>query len=281
MATRRSTVVQPSWRKGFARSKGVSEAPEQWDGLVGLWAPFLGPQGNTLYDISRYGAHGTLTNMDPATDWVTVGERGIGLDFDRTNDVVTLPRPIVLNIPMTVMAWVRTADTSNELTIFDIGQTGSSSQNHRLYLLTTVGVVSRNTGSSSAVSSTAFPASTWFHACGVWIAQNSRRAYLNGGSEGTSALDRPTSDANESIIGDRSGGGALFSGQIGEIRVYNYALSQAQIHAIYADSYALYRLRRRKVFRVGAAAQTIDIGGVLSLAGGARRDVSQQLAGVL
>ena len=43
------------------------------DGLQGWWCPSLDDAGNgttTLTDLSGNGNHGTLTNMDPATDWV-------------------------------------------------------------------------------------------------------------------------------------------------------------------------------------------------------------------
>lgn len=67
---------------------GPSEcAPEYaslWDGLVGLWAPAIGPTGNALFDLSGRGNNGVLTNMDPATDWVG-GEKGWALDFVRTS----------------------------------------------------------------------------------------------------------------------------------------------------------------------------------------------------
>jgi hypothetical protein len=72
---------------------GPSEcAPEYaslWDGLVGLWAPALGPTGNALFDLSGLNNHGTLTNMDPATDWVG-SPGGWALGFDGIGDFVQL-----------------------------------------------------------------------------------------------------------------------------------------------------------------------------------------------
>ena len=70
---------RPSYKQGFAKSAAESDAPELWKGCVGLWMPSLGPTGLTLRDISGYGNHGTLTNMDPATDWVMT-EKGWALD---------------------------------------------------------------------------------------------------------------------------------------------------------------------------------------------------------
>jgi len=58
------------------------------DGLVGAWAPSVsGWGGNVLRDLSGQGNHGTLTNMDPATDWVVSGGKQ-ALDFDGVDDGV-------------------------------------------------------------------------------------------------------------------------------------------------------------------------------------------------
>ncbi len=57
-------------------------------GLVGFWLPLPSLSGGMkLYDLSRYRNHGTLSNMDPRTDWVNT-ERGIALDFDGTDTSV-------------------------------------------------------------------------------------------------------------------------------------------------------------------------------------------------
>ena len=59
-------------------------------GLVGCWIAL--PQlakGSIWYDLSGYNNHGTLTNMDPSTDWVYDGDRMV-LDFDGSYDRVQL-----------------------------------------------------------------------------------------------------------------------------------------------------------------------------------------------
>ena len=62
-----------------------SAYPSLWRGCVGAWCPSLGPSGSRLHDYSRRNNWGTLTNMDPATDWVVSGG-AYALDFDGTND---------------------------------------------------------------------------------------------------------------------------------------------------------------------------------------------------
>ena len=52
-------------------ASNASEAvyPHLRRGLVGAWVPSIGVTGGTLRDVSGRGSHGTLTNMDAATDW--------------------------------------------------------------------------------------------------------------------------------------------------------------------------------------------------------------------
>lgn len=85
-----SDLLLPSYPNGFARCAAESENPDLWTGLVGLWAPYLGPTGSKLFDWSGRKNNGTLTNMDPGTDWVE-SPYGYALDFDGNNDFVSLP----------------------------------------------------------------------------------------------------------------------------------------------------------------------------------------------
>ncbi len=55
-------------------------------GLVGYWSMEDG-RGSTATDFSGSGNSGTLTNMDPATDWVS-GRRGAALELDGSDDYV-------------------------------------------------------------------------------------------------------------------------------------------------------------------------------------------------
>ena len=60
-------------------------------GVVGYWCPMLATTGLRLYDRSGKGNRGTLTNMAPASDWVTSKVRntaGRVLDFDGVDDRV-------------------------------------------------------------------------------------------------------------------------------------------------------------------------------------------------
>lgn len=81
-------------------------------GLVGAWSPALsGATGSTLYDLSGRRNHGTLTNMDPATDWV-IQNGYTALDFDASNDLVTAPLSAAGKIKQSFVAWMWRSATS-------------------------------------------------------------------------------------------------------------------------------------------------------------------------
>ena len=85
-------------------------------GLVEWW-PCFERGGITVHGIKQ-GINGTMTGMDPATDWVR-NRDGYALDFI-TNDYVTIPNSPDLNFghttyddPLTVSAWFMMRDATN------------------------------------------------------------------------------------------------------------------------------------------------------------------------
>jgi hypothetical protein len=67
------------------------------DGLVAYWKFDDGTGSDTAVDTSGNGHAGTLTNVDPANDWVT-GKIGRGLDFDGTANKVDIGNSAPLNL---------------------------------------------------------------------------------------------------------------------------------------------------------------------------------------
>ena len=60
-------------------------------GLVGAWCPSLGASGLSLIDRSGRNNHGTLNNMAGQSNWRPSGG-GVALNLDGTNDYVSLNR---------------------------------------------------------------------------------------------------------------------------------------------------------------------------------------------
>jgi hypothetical protein len=85
--------------------QGQKPAPGQrvaWDAMglphpLGEWWLNEGC-GALVNDASGNGNHGTLTNMDPATDWVGTAW-DVGLDFDGSDDYVAVPKAFPATVP--------------------------------------------------------------------------------------------------------------------------------------------------------------------------------------
>jgi len=90
----------------------------------------LGRGAHTLsaIDSSGFGRNGTLTNMDPPTDWVWSPELNrYSLDFDGSNDLVAWNTPITSADPQMWCGWVKFSNVvpASRQMLFTIGQLGS------------------------------------------------------------------------------------------------------------------------------------------------------------
>ena len=78
-------------------------------GNLVLHLPFDDGTGSAIaVDASSNSHDGTLVNMDPDTDWVS-GKAGLALDFDGTNDYVSIPDDAALDFgtgDFSVVFWV-------------------------------------------------------------------------------------------------------------------------------------------------------------------------------
>ena len=99
---------RPSYTQGFARRKAEAAYPGLWDGLVFNWHGPLGPTGLKAKDTSGYGNDGTLTNMEPDTDWLSTS-LGPALDFGGTDEYIALTS-FVLQPYFSVQVWYKTLD---------------------------------------------------------------------------------------------------------------------------------------------------------------------------
>jgi hypothetical protein len=107
-----------------------------WNGVVGFWSATAGPSGYRLLDRSGRGNHGTLTNMDAATDWVVDGGR-YALDFDGTNDYVLIQKSQSFDALIgdkTIQAWIKTSGAGASFrTVFSRDKTFSITLNNNVF----------------------------------------------------------------------------------------------------------------------------------------------------
>ena len=203
-------------------------------GLISWWMVLPRWRGGLTWRDLRGRNHGTLTNMAPATDWVVSTRRGgLGaLDFDGVNDNV-LASYTPAAIPLTLTAWGRTSSSSNQAHI----NLSSSSGTYAGLAITSLGIYSyiNQSASGSIVANSTGTATSgaWTMAAAVFQS-GSFAAYRDGANKGTAANGYSPSIPNV-YIGSFNNSSAFFNGQLDCIRVYNRALSDAEIFALYLE----------------------------------------------
>jgi hypothetical protein len=97
----------------YASRRGEARYPGLWDGRVAAWCPSVtGPTGTRLYDLQFGRYQGTLTNMDPPTDWVrTTGPYALDIFDTQYVDLGTL-NGLAFSGPFAMSCWVRNMTSS-------------------------------------------------------------------------------------------------------------------------------------------------------------------------
>ena len=196
-------------------------------GLIASYS-FNEGSGTTLTDRSGKGHTGTIAGAT----WTTQGKSGSALSFDGINDLVTVNDAADLDLTtgMTLEAWVRPSSVTNWRTVLLKERTGGlvyalygSNNSSRPETYITVGA------ELGAPAQAALALNTWSH---VAVTYNGAmlRLFVNGVEVGSRALSGPMSTSTGVLrIGGNSVWGEYFSGRIDEIRIYNRALTPAEI----------------------------------------------------
>jgi glucose/arabinose dehydrogenase len=229
--TARARDVAGNKTTAAAASVTVSNSP------VAAYA-FDAGSGTTAVDASGHSITGTLKN---GPVWTT-GRYGSALNFDGVNDYVDLGNPTSLKLTgsMTLSAWISSAAfPADDAAV--ISKRTSSNSGYQLDTTIdngprTIGFKLTGSGGNDMIryGATAMQAGAWYHVAGVYDATNkTMHVYLNGvlndGTlSGTVTSSQKNSAANVNI-GQRAGGGFSVNGKIDEVRIYNRALTAAEI----------------------------------------------------
>jgi len=187
--------------------------------------------GTVAGDLSGNGNDGTL-NGGP--QWVA-GMIGGALEFDGVDDFVEVPHAEILTVDneVTVMAWINAERYTGGTAGGDwqgILAKGNSPRSYSFYTQVS-GALHFSTAGFGGLSSETVPLNEWVHVAAMVIG-GQHAYYINGEPAGTSGsgINLPgAADTATVMIGRTQEGSNEFLGMIDDVRIYDRALSWAEI----------------------------------------------------
>jgi pectate lyase len=227
---------------------GFTVKPEVPSGQITYWK-FDETKGTTLTDAGAYHLDGTLMNMS-SPGW-TDGIKGGGLRFDGVDDYVLVPHSGIIDFgkeSFSVSAWLK-ADPLTGASMYLINKGSFSEDSAAGTTGKWYGIEIKNNELRFAVDdnvtktvATAFNVNTlleekWTHIVGIRdTTEGMVKLYVNGEMlSGVADATGNISEEEDMYIGNSTTGTAPLGGVLDEVRIYNYALSDAEVQAIYDE----------------------------------------------
>jgi fibronectin type 3 domain-containing protein len=217
-----------------------SNSNEAAPSIVSAYLKFNETSGTAASDTTGNGWNGTLVN---GPLWAA-GRFGNAVDFDGTNDHVTLPTGVVNGLTnFTIATWVYLDTLSNWSRIFDFGSGTSvnmfltprnGSTNTVRFAITTNGAG----GEQQISGSSALPTGVWTHVA-VTRSGTTGILYVNGAEVGRniamSLSPGSLGATTQNYIGRSQYADPYLDGRVDEFRIYSNALGPAAVEALYAE----------------------------------------------
>lgn len=241
----------PSYKRGYARSAAESANPGLWKGLVGCWMPSLGPTGSTLRDVSGWGNHGTLTNMDASTDWV-VGEKGGALDYDGSDHVAVPYHTLLDGDEITISVWVKFNTLAPSVQYAGIVSRDDTNDAYNIVFTDSTNTLAFAIRKSawSEIYTSAVITRKWYHLV-LTHTGDTMSGYVDGqffdSDTNATAILRKSS-----IIKFGQYGSDGMDCSIATISTHSRALTPNEIQQLYVDPYAIVRQRARSFVSIAA-----------------------------
>ncbi len=205
-------------------------------------------QGTAIRDSSGNNNTGTLTltagsqttpgtcTTSAVTPWYNGrnGKLNYSLNFDGTDDTVSVPSATSLQVSdyLTISVWIYPTSVTGTRDI--VGYFGAGGSAHYKAHLSS-GLPQLQIAGSAASCTSSISTNTWTHL--VWSfnrVSGITDCYINGklDKRTTGFTNTPTTPANPLYIGSSAGSNEFFSGQIDDLRIFNYAATSTQVKNI-------------------------------------------------
>lgn len=201
------------------------------NGLVGHWT-FDGRDvsGTRIKDRSGMEIHGTNNNGVA----LKTGRIGQGLSFDGSNQYITTNSNAAIDFTNEVYSysmWIKPAILVDQYIIAKRVQTTGWGT----YIQSTGGVRNVQEGDSSVIASMpagSIKAGMWQH---IVLTSNGSvtKTYLNGVLMGTGGVNNIQDTSFGIRLGQDENGGAKYTGNMDDVRIYNRALSAGEVNKLY------------------------------------------------
>jgi hypothetical protein len=227
--------------------------------LVGWWCPSIDATGGILLNRSGRNNHGTLTNMDPASDWVVSGGK-LALDFDGANDYI-IGNQVFAGAFVSVSIWAFfRSNPANYPMLFQLRNSASGNAVNSYQFLHRPNGDGYGGGSGSrlvwvangATGVAVFPSvglvsNEWAH-YGLTYNGETLRIYKNGIEVASAAQTAVPSGINQFNLGNNlaNTGDGYFDGQLDDVRIYNRALTAGEVRQLWQTGRGNMPLRRRR-----------------------------------
>lgn len=245
-------IIQPSYEMGnFATGPEDAEYPGLWEELFGLWSPSLGPTGLELPDSSGNGNPGALTNMVAADDWV-VNEKGVYvLDYAGAAAFVNANVNQSIFSRMSVSAWILSNSYGAAFAgVVYGGNELSTTNRHHLELRMDAAShvqfgVSNDDTAHFASSSNVLVNGTGYFVVGTFdkLGSDNVKIYVDGVLRGTANFANTDATIFNFDIGYIQNN-LFWPGRIGDVSIYNRAVTANEIAAMAAGASPLILKRR-------------------------------------
>ena len=182
--------------------------------------------GTTVTDATTNGNDGTINGTGV---WTTSGQNGDALEFNGTDTEVEITNDSSLDVTdaLTVMAWIYPLSIDNEWAVV-------AAKHDAVYYLaatssgSSLPVFGAKAPWTDAFGSSALSVNTWVHIAGTFDGTNVR-LFIDGVQDGIAARTADLSqETNNTYVGS-SPYNEFFNGRIDDFRIYNRALSAAEI----------------------------------------------------